>query len=77
MRCAQGPLSTLQVKGKWLKKNWWTRRDSNPRPPRCERRRKPNKTRCCNHLRQMRVLSDGELGEPGCCLVLCVSDFVG
>ncbi len=34
-----------------------------------ERRRKPNKTQCCNHLRLTRMLSDGELGEPACYLL--------
>src|SRR6266550_6433447 len=29
---------------------WWTRGDSNPRPPRCERGKFKAKTRCCNHL---------------------------
>jgi hypothetical protein len=29
---------------------WWTRGDSNPRPPRCERGKFQAKTRCCNHL---------------------------
>ena len=31
-------------------KIWWTRGDSNPRPPRCERGKSQAKTRCCNHL---------------------------
>jgi len=29
---------------------WWTRGDSNPRPPRCERGHKSKKARRCNHL---------------------------
>ena len=29
---------------------WWTRRDSNPRPPRCERGKDKAKMRCHNHL---------------------------
>ena len=31
-------------------KRWWTRGDSNPRPPHCERGKFQAKTRCCNHL---------------------------
>jgi hypothetical protein len=29
---------------------WWTRGDSNPRPPRCERGKNYPKTRIHNHL---------------------------
>src|SRR5882724_10912867 len=43
---------------------WWTRRDSNPRPPRCERGRKFHKAWCCNHLRLLSRALDGQLGQP-------------
>ena len=37
---------------KWDKsfRIWWTRGDSNPRPPRCERGKDKAKMRCHNHL---------------------------
>ena len=47
-----------------LLKRWWTRGDSNPRPPRCERGRKFHKTRCCNHLRLLDISLNGQLGQP-------------
>src|ERR1700747_1233469 len=34
-----------------------------PRPPRCERGKQIHKTPCCNHLRSMKRLSNGVLGE--------------
>jgi hypothetical protein len=42
---------------------WWTRGDSNPRLPRCERCRKTHKMRCCNHLRLLVPDSNGQLGQ--------------
>src|SRR5467141_3424029 len=44
---------------------WWTRGDSNPRPPRCERGGKIHKAWCCDHLRLLKVALNGQLGQPG------------
>ena len=43
------------------------RGDSTPRPPRCERRRKIHKTRCCNHLRLLNIPSNGQARQPKLC----------
>jgi hypothetical protein len=45
-------------------KTWWTRPGSNRRPPRCERGEKSNKAWCCNHLRFLNSLQNGQLGQP-------------
>ena len=38
-----------------------------PPHPRCERRRKIHKTRCCNHLRLLNIPSNGQAGQPKLC----------
>jgi hypothetical protein len=45
-------------------KIWWTRRDSNPRPPRCERGKNYPKTRFHNHL-AFSMTSSNSLSKPG------------
>ena len=46
-------------------KIWWTRGDSNPRPPRCERCIFLAKTRFHNHLPFAAGFLNGRLGPPG------------
>ena len=44
---------------------WWTRWDSNPRPPRCERGKNYPKTRIHNHLAFSMTSSNSQLSKPG------------
>jgi hypothetical protein len=56
-----------QILGRGNFEIWWTKGDSSPRLPRCERRRKIHKTRRCNHLRLLNIPSNGQAGQPKLC----------
>jgi len=43
---------------------WWTRGDSNPRPPHCERGHNSDKARRCNRLAFYTTVQTGQLGQP-------------
>src|SRR4029077_8947998 len=52
----EGALSILEI--------WWTRRDSNPRSPRCEQWGKKAKARRHNHLATFTKPLNGKPGKP-------------
>jgi hypothetical protein len=61
----QPPSSTTLLILNQILEIWWTRGDSNPRPPRCQRGKQIHKAWCCNHLRLLKVALNGQLGQPG------------
>src|SRR6266566_9084410 len=52
------------ARGRFFCEIWWTRGDSNPRPPHCERGKFQAETRFHNHLAFAAGLLDGRLGLP-------------